>query len=118
AATALPGLVLAGAWTDTGWPDTMEGAVRSGLNAARALRQGLAVPDGTGLRAKPAASAGPVRGLAAIPPAGRRPGPGGSRRTDPANGSDPVSAPDPVAAPDVVTAPDAVNGPSGTGATA
>jgi hypothetical protein len=41
AATAVPGLVLAGAWTDTGWPDTMEGAVRSGLNAARALRQGL-----------------------------------------------------------------------------
>jgi squalene-associated FAD-dependent desaturase len=38
AATALPGLVLAGAWTDTGWPDTMEGAVRSGLHAARALR--------------------------------------------------------------------------------
>ena len=42
AATALPGLVLAGAWTDTGWPDTMEGAVRSGLNAARELRRGLA----------------------------------------------------------------------------
>jgi hypothetical protein len=41
AATALPGLVLAGAWTDTGWPDTMEGAVRSGLNAARELRPGL-----------------------------------------------------------------------------
>jgi squalene-associated FAD-dependent desaturase len=41
AATALPGLVLAGAWTDTGWPDTMEGAVRSGLNAAAELRQGL-----------------------------------------------------------------------------
>src|SRR5262249_31288117 len=35
AATAVPGLVLAGAWTDTGWPDTMEGAVRSGLNATR-----------------------------------------------------------------------------------
>jgi squalene-associated FAD-dependent desaturase len=35
AATMLPGLILAGAWTDTGWPDTMEGAVRSGLNAAR-----------------------------------------------------------------------------------
>jgi squalene-associated FAD-dependent desaturase len=32
--TALPGLVLAGAWTDTGWPDTMEGAVRSGEAAA------------------------------------------------------------------------------------
>jgi predicted NAD/FAD-dependent oxidoreductase len=40
-ATALPGLVLAGSWTDTGWPDTMEGAVRSGLNAVVALREGL-----------------------------------------------------------------------------
>ena len=37
ARTALPGLVLAGAWTDTGWPDTMEGAVRSGLAAAAAI---------------------------------------------------------------------------------
>jgi squalene-associated FAD-dependent desaturase len=37
AATSVPGLVLAGAWTDTGWPDTMEGAVRSGHNAAREL---------------------------------------------------------------------------------
>ena len=46
AATGLPGLVLAGAWTDTGWPDTMEGAVRSGLNAARELRRGLAWPPG------------------------------------------------------------------------
>ena len=34
--TALPGLFLAGAWTDTGWPATMEGAVRSGHAAARA----------------------------------------------------------------------------------
>jgi squalene-associated FAD-dependent desaturase len=34
-ATALPGLVLAGAWTDTGWPDTMESAVRSGRSAVR-----------------------------------------------------------------------------------
>ena len=33
--TALGGLVLAGAWTDTGWPATMEGAVRSGHAAAR-----------------------------------------------------------------------------------
>jgi squalene-associated FAD-dependent desaturase len=33
--TSLPGLYLAGAWTDTGWPATMEGAVRSGLAAAR-----------------------------------------------------------------------------------
>jgi squalene-associated FAD-dependent desaturase len=35
ARTAIPGLVLAGAWTDTGWPATMEGAVRSGRAAAR-----------------------------------------------------------------------------------
>ncbi len=39
AATDLPGLVLAGAWTATGWPDTMEGAVRSGLSAAIELRK-------------------------------------------------------------------------------
>ncbi len=32
-----PGLFLAGAWTDTGWPATMEGAVRSGHAAARAV---------------------------------------------------------------------------------
>ena len=35
--TGAPGLVLAGAWTDTGWPATMEGAVRSGVAAAAAL---------------------------------------------------------------------------------
>ncbi|MGP3966197.1 hydroxysqualene dehydroxylase HpnE [Streptomyces sp. 6N223] len=34
--TRAPGLYLAGAWTATGWPATMEGAVRSGLAAARA----------------------------------------------------------------------------------
>jgi uncharacterized protein with NAD-binding domain and iron-sulfur cluster len=39
ATTRLAGLVLAGAWTNTGWPDTMEGAVRSGLTAARELRR-------------------------------------------------------------------------------
>jgi|SRR5579884_54046 len=33
--TRLDGLLLAGAWTDTGWPATMEGAVRSGRAAAR-----------------------------------------------------------------------------------
>jgi hydroxysqualene dehydroxylase len=45
AATRLPGLVLAGAWTATGWPDTMEGAVRSGLAAAIELRHTvLSVP--------------------------------------------------------------------------
>jgi squalene-associated FAD-dependent desaturase len=36
ARTSEPGLYLAGAWTDTGWPATMESAVRSGLGAAAA----------------------------------------------------------------------------------
>ena len=43
--TQVDGLVLAGAWTATGWPATMEGAVRSGLAAAReALRTRAASP--------------------------------------------------------------------------
>ena len=37
AVTAAQGLFLAGAWTATGWPATMEGAVRSGVAAATAL---------------------------------------------------------------------------------
>ncbi len=41
--TRLGGLVVAGAWTDTGWPATMEGAVRSGQAAAAAA---LAALDG------------------------------------------------------------------------
>ncbi len=36
--TARPNVTRAGAWTGTGWPPTMEGAVRSGLAAARALK--------------------------------------------------------------------------------
>lgn len=39
--TGLPGLALAGAWTDTGLPDTMEGAVRSGLRAAETVTAAL-----------------------------------------------------------------------------
>lgn len=35
--TADPRIALAGAWTDTGWPATMEGAVRSGRQAARSV---------------------------------------------------------------------------------
>jgi uncharacterized protein with NAD-binding domain and iron-sulfur cluster len=34
--TRTEGLYLAGAWCDTGWPATMEGAVRSGVSAANA----------------------------------------------------------------------------------
>src|SRR5204863_5772384 len=40
--TRLPGLVLAGSWTDTGWPATMEGAVRSGQTAAAAALEAVA----------------------------------------------------------------------------
>ena len=48
ARTAWPGLYLAGDWTDTGWPATMEGAARSGFLAAEAATGGLhrfLVPD-------------------------------------------------------------------------
>ncbi|OPC80531.1 phytoene dehydrogenase [Embleya scabrispora] len=49
--TAIPGLALAGAWTATGWPATMEGAVRSGLSAAREalphLGRTRAIPERT-----------------------------------------------------------------------
>ncbi len=37
AATALEGFALAGAWTATGWPATLEGAVRSGHAGAAAV---------------------------------------------------------------------------------
>nr|WSW65257.1 hydroxysqualene dehydroxylase HpnE [Streptomyces sp. NBC_00995] len=42
--TRAPGLFLAGAWTATGWPATMEGAVRSGAGAADAALLGLGRP--------------------------------------------------------------------------
>jgi predicted NAD/FAD-dependent oxidoreductase len=51
AETGRAGLMLAGAWTETGWPATMEGAVRSGSAAARALvdaaagRESIPVPN-------------------------------------------------------------------------
>ncbi|MFI2733784.1 hydroxysqualene dehydroxylase HpnE [Streptomyces sp. NPDC018711] len=41
ARTRAPGLYLAGAWTATGWPATMEGAVRSGFSAAGAALSAL-----------------------------------------------------------------------------
>jgi squalene-associated FAD-dependent desaturase len=42
--TRAPGIHLAGAWTATGWPATMEGAVRSGLLAARSALTSLGHP--------------------------------------------------------------------------
>jgi uncharacterized protein with NAD-binding domain and iron-sulfur cluster len=77
AATALPGLALAGAWTDTGWPDTMEGAVRSGLSAVIALHDQLE---------------------AATPPAAAAPRPsGGATPNEPAAAGPPAASPAPAA---------------------
>ena len=44
-ATAWPRVFLAGDWTATGWPATMEGAVRSGYLAAEALARAAGQPD-------------------------------------------------------------------------
>jgi squalene-associated FAD-dependent desaturase len=50
ARTDVAGLVLAGAWTDTGWPATMEGAVRSGHNAASEVIEAIAHTQGASQR--------------------------------------------------------------------
>jgi hydroxysqualene dehydroxylase len=39
--TSHPRVALAGSWTDTGWPDTMESAVRSGFAAASILTENM-----------------------------------------------------------------------------
>ena len=43
--SGVPGIALAGAWTDTGWPATMESAVRSGHAAADVLLAQPAVAE-------------------------------------------------------------------------
>ncbi|MCA9007685.1 MAG: hydroxysqualene dehydroxylase HpnE, partial [Planctomycetaceae bacterium] len=43
--TEVAGLYLAGDWTSTGWPATMEGAVRSGIQAAEFLLADLGRPE-------------------------------------------------------------------------
>ncbi|MGA2348127.1 MAG: FAD-dependent oxidoreductase, partial [Candidatus Sulfotelmatobacter sp.] len=45
AATVWPRVFLAGDWTATGWPATMEGAVRSGYLAAEALARAAGFKD-------------------------------------------------------------------------
>jgi uncharacterized protein with NAD-binding domain and iron-sulfur cluster len=58
--TGHPALFLAGAWTDTGWPATMEGAVRSGATAAGEALAALA--------ARPASTAAAPAMAAAVAP--------------------------------------------------
>jgi squalene-associated FAD-dependent desaturase len=55
--TSLPGLVLAGAWTATDWPATLEGAVLSGHAAARAALQTLALEPAGAAQARSAGRA-------------------------------------------------------------
>jgi squalene-associated FAD-dependent desaturase len=43
--TPVTGLFLAGDWTATGWPATMEGAVRSGYRAAEGILEDLGRPE-------------------------------------------------------------------------
>ena len=77
--TPIDGLFLAGDWTDTGWPATMEGAVRSGYLAAQGILSVLDRPTRLiRLGLKPGLLAGwlfgkgddrTVRVLASVPPA-------------------------------------------------
>ena len=41
----IPNLFLAGDWTQTGWPATMEGAVRSGYAAAEEVAKATGAPN-------------------------------------------------------------------------
>jgi zeta-carotene desaturase len=43
--TSMPNVYLAGDWTKTGWPATMEGAVRSGYLAAEAIAKASGRPE-------------------------------------------------------------------------
>lgn len=61
--TAMPALFLAGAWTDTGWPATMEGAVRSGVDAARAALRACSAPRGASEGSVPGDDAGAGPGI-------------------------------------------------------
>jgi squalene-associated FAD-dependent desaturase len=59
--TSVPGLVLAGAWTGTGWPATLEGAVLSGhaaADAALGILEGESARPGAASAAQGAGTAG------------------------------------------------------------
>lgn len=91
--TAIDGLFLAGDWTATGWPGTMEGAVRSGYLAAEGILADLGcaerllcpdLPSGPLARVllgppSPSRPMPPPMESRAQPPAGSEPFPGSSR---------------------------------------
>jgi uncharacterized protein with NAD-binding domain and iron-sulfur cluster len=62
--TSVPGLLLAGAWTDTGWPATLEGAVLSGHAAAQGALRELGLPPAASEPSAPTPSAGARSALA------------------------------------------------------
>jgi hydroxysqualene dehydroxylase len=62
ARTRVRGLVLAGAWTDTGWPATLEGAVLSGHEAAREALGSIVPSTGAGGSAASHAGGADARG--------------------------------------------------------
>jgi squalene-associated FAD-dependent desaturase len=63
--TSVRGLVLAGTWTDTGWPATLEGAVLSGHAAATEALGVLGVEPVGGLPVSTAAAASGLAGTGA-----------------------------------------------------
>ena len=68
--TPIDGLFLAGDWTATGWPATMEGAVRSGYLAAEGILQDLGRPEPL---LRPGLPDGPLARLLLGPPDPDRP---------------------------------------------
>jgi squalene-associated FAD-dependent desaturase len=89
-ATAAPNLAIAGSWTDTGWPDTMESAVRSGRRGARHLLPAIGLDRSPGThRPTPPAQGGAgalgsavPAGLSTVPVKGSAAGSGTSGRAD------------------------------------
>jgi squalene-associated FAD-dependent desaturase len=58
--TSISGLLLAGAWTDTGWPATLEGAVLSGHAAAEAALSTLDIDTSGGASPEAARTQAPA----------------------------------------------------------
>lgn len=54
--TPISGLFLAGDWIDTGWPATMEGAVRGGLLAAQAVAEFAGISKNSRVVSQPCAA--------------------------------------------------------------